>query len=77
MKGAASGWRRHREGVQLQAGRALLKPSTRMIRRTNPAAPGKVYMSVAKSLISNFFLTLVYTFLERARYIAGLLGLLR
>ncbi len=48
-----------------------------MIRRTNPAAPGKVYMSVAKSLISNFFLTLVYTFLERARYIAGLLGLLR
>ncbi len=38
---AATSRRRHREGVQLQAGRALLKPSTRMIRRTNPAAPGK------------------------------------
>ena len=46
-----------------------------MIRRTNPARREKVYMSVTKSLISSFFLTLVYAFLERAGYIAGLLGL--
>ena len=62
---------------QLQTGRAPLKPSMRMILRINPAAPGKGVHERHEKPHFKLFLTLVYTFLERAGYIAGLLGPVR
>lgn len=74
MKGAAPGWQLYPKGAtpgKEGASQALDAHDP----PHHPAAPGKGVHERHEKPHFKLFLTLVYTFLERTGYIAGLLGL--